>query len=164
MKSVSVVSGGEPSRTVLTVIVALDGTPAAEVALPVAAAEARAHGATLVLVRIVPQPFSPMTRPQHGPTPPVDGLDDGMLEETRQEARNYLEEAGRRLAADLKAEVVCESGDPFTGILAEVRRHPAPMLVMTSHATAARPLGPHSELARRLLTEGLSPTLLVPPA
>jgi nucleotide-binding universal stress UspA family protein len=155
---------GDHAFRVETVIVALDGSEAAEVALPAAVGEARAHGAPLVLIRVIPVPTLPAAQPSHGPTPPHDEPDADEVASHEQSVRSYLTAIVRRMAPDLKTELICQSGDPYTSILAEVRRHPAPLLVMTSHATAILPLGSHSELARRLQAEGVAPLLLIPPA
>ena len=146
-----------------TVVVPLDGSPAAEVAVAVAAMEAVRHAALLVLLRIVAHPELPAGAPSHGPAPAEPAPPTGDLVAAAPTADAYLRRVVERFALPPESACVVRAGDPFAQIVAEVRARPRPVIVLTTKATAVRPLGTHSELARRLLAAGVAPVLAVPP-
>jgi nucleotide-binding universal stress UspA family protein len=117
-----------------TVLVPLDGTPGAAVALATAVGLARAANARLVLVRVsVPPPIS-----IHDPTL---GLDTGLLidpmwaEDARRATETYVVGMASRLEqAGLVAEGLALSALPAAGIVAAANQVDADFIVMSSHA------------------------------
>ena len=84
-----------------TVIVPLDGSPHAELAIPYAVDEARRHQAKLVLIHVIPRPepcMSPVRR--SGPVPwqgewPFEDLDSA-----KRNAQAYLQDVVTRFGLD----------------------------------------------------------------
>lgn len=128
------------ARTELPLVVALDGTPLAETALPVAEALARVLGLYIVLVRAVEQP------------------------KQEAEALQYL----LRIQAGLDQRGVpavskTATGDPLSVIESAWRESAGGLIVMTSRGR----LGPHGtffgSLAARMLEEVEAPALVLRP-
>src|SRR5687767_11427521 len=101
------------------VLVALDGSPAAEVIVPevplIAGTEVE-----VVLLHVVP-----------APTPPV-GLSPVAAARPRVEVEGYLEDVRKRFPS-LRARARVEHGDPVEGILAAARAEGCDGIAMTTH-------------------------------
>jgi hypothetical protein len=149
-----------------TIIVPLDGSIHAEVALPFAIEESGRHAARLVLVRVLPRPEpAVVTRNHGGPVPviPAWPLGEVAIDECR--SIDYLRDVCRRFDLGIDARLVVAVGDPGARLLAETRLHPRPLVVLATGD--ADPRSPLSGLARRLLTSDTVPVLAVrhpPPA
>jgi nucleotide-binding universal stress UspA family protein len=120
-----------------TILVPLDGTPLAELALPAAARLARAMGGRCVLIRAA-------------------------VGEQREPAEGYL----RAIQANLRhqgvwATTVAAVGDPVTEILAEGRRRGADLIVMATHARSGVDRWLAGSVAEGLLQRTPVPLLLV---
>ena len=114
-----------------TVIVPLDGTPHAEAALPYAIDEARRHGATLVLMHVIPRPEPcPSTVRRSGPLPQQVALPAQEITAAEQEASVYLQEIVTRYALDQGTRLCAAAGDPGVRVAAEAARHARPLVVM----------------------------------
>ena len=146
---------------ILTVVAPLDGSDKAERVMPAAIEESLLHGAPLVLLHVVPFAETPPGPRTAGPegmcaaTPPVE------IEDDCGRADRYLREVLERRGVQ-GGEVVVRYGDPVSQIAAELRRWPRPLAVLASYATAVLPVGPHSEIARRLMALNEFHVLTVP--
>jgi nucleotide-binding universal stress UspA family protein len=145
-----------------TVIVPLDGSAHAEVALAYGVGEARRHDARLVLMRVIPFPEPWVRLDSHGgPAPLPMAWPPTELAAAKRQATAYLHEVRRRYGLGGDVSLVVAVGEPAKQLLAEVRRRPTPLLVLTTGETA-----PHhqlSDVVHELLTAGTVPVLGVRP-
>jgi nucleotide-binding universal stress UspA family protein len=119
-----------------TVLVPLDGSPAAEMALPTARGLATALGAQVNLLRVVRRPV---------------GLLDGHAAAIR-EAASYLDGLARELSAsNLRVRTQVRSGDVAEAILAEIGEARVDLVVMATRG--------HSGLVRAVLGSTASEVL-----
>jgi nucleotide-binding universal stress UspA family protein len=144
-----------------TIIVPLDASLHAEAALSFAADEARRHGATLVLLHVIPRPEPPVPSARvqlGGPCvrhPRCPSRDVAVAEA----ACGYLDGVvGRhRLPPGTVTRVVM--GEPAKRMIAEAEAWPDALLVMTTCDCASHPRAPLSEVARQALHSGKVPVL-----
>lgn len=145
-----------------TVIVPLNGSAAAEAAIPYAIDQASHHGATLVLVRVIARPELPVALPRlGGPMPhmPIWPADELATDDMK--ARAYLDGVRRRFRLPVGSEVVITVGDPYQRLVAEIQQRPEPMVVAAA-AGGARPAHPEPDgMANRILRAGIAPILVV---
>lgn len=149
-----------------SVIVPLDGSEAAESAVPVAQAEAGGHHAQLVLMRVVPWPEPPSFPRRHGglqvahPAPP-----DPAIGAARREAMDYLHGLVARFNLALTTHRLVLVGDPYLRMAAEIARRPGSVVVVAREngPLVDTPLG---SAVQRILHHGLAPVMTVcpPPA
>jgi len=143
-----------------TVIVPLDGSPHAEFAIPFAIDEARRHGATLLLIHVIPRPEPcTVTNRRSGPLPwqgewPFEDLDTA-----RRDARAYLQNVVTRFALDPKSAVRVEVGDPAVRVAAAARGQPGPLVVMLTGDCTREACPPLSLVASYLMIAGAVPVL-----
>ncbi len=126
--------GKEPHTPGLTrLLLPLDGTPDAEVALPLAARIATATGGTLTLLLVVPTTGTlsgaMSTIARFSPT-----VTDQLLDSAGKDATEYLQ----TILAGLQEEGVSvqarvERGDPVAVLVDAAKRLPADIIVMASH-------------------------------
>ena len=136
-------------------LVPLDGSAAAELALPVACGLARRLRTPVTLVHVVER-AAPET--VHGQ--PHLGTADA--------ARAYLADRARSAFPD-DVTVECQvhdgsAGDVPRGILASVKAHTSTLIVMCPHGRRGLPVLLRSEVAQRIVADGGTPVLLVPPS
>lgn len=144
-----------------TVIVPLDGSAHAEVALPFAIDQTGRHGARLLLVRVLPRPEPCIaTRNHGGPAPVIPHWPPHELAIAERRSITYLRDVCRRFGLGTDTRLVVAVGDPGARLLAEARMHPRPLVVLATDG-AADPRSPLSGLARRLLTSDAVPVLAV---
>jgi nucleotide-binding universal stress UspA family protein len=127
-------------------LVPLDGTAQSAVALPLARTIARATGAAVILVQVVP--------------PEMAGV--GAATRT---ARKILPNVAYELGAgDLRvAAVVREATAPAETILEEVRERSADLVIMATHGRGGVARALHGSVAQRVLAESPVPVLLLRP-
>src|SRR6187401_1279600 len=104
---------GKDTSMFATIIVPLDGSIQAEVALPFAIEESGRHAARLVLVRVLPRPEPAVaTRNHGGPVPviPAWPLGEVAIDERRSIA--YLRDVCRRFDLGIDTRLVVAVGDP----------------------------------------------------
>ena len=145
-----------------TVIVPLNGSASAEAAVPYAVDQASRQGATIVLVRVIARPeLSPSFPRRGGPRPhaPIWPADELAAEE--RQAYIYLEGVARRFHLPAGSEAVVPVGDPLLRLVAEIRRRPAPMVIVTAAEVAGSAYPAPGGMAHRLLLAGLAPILVV---
>jgi nucleotide-binding universal stress UspA family protein len=139
------VPGGSGPASYRTILVALDGSPLAERALPFARAVARGAGARLVLVRAVP----PATV---APAPGSAG----------DEAAAYLERIALLVTGHGAVEVAVPAGEPAAAILAHGRARGADLLVLATHGRSGLGRWLYGSVADAVLRHAETPVLLVP--
>ena len=138
-----------------TVIVPLNGSPHAEMAIPFAAEEVRHHHAALVLMHVVPRPEPCASRVRRsGPAPVEAAWPTAETTTAEQAARRYLGDVRDRFALPLETDLEIEVGDPTARLLGEVARYRHPLVVMTTGDASGDVVPPLSEVVRRLLVAG----------
>ncbi|MDF3042591.1 MAG: usp21 [Thermomicrobiales bacterium] len=143
-----------------TVIVPLDGSPHAELAIPYAVDEARRHQAKLVLIHVIPRPepcMSPVRR--SGPVPwqgewPFEDLDSA-----KRNAEAYLRDVVNHFGLDPGTTLSVAVGDPGVRVAAEAMRHERPLVVMLTGDRTRDASPPLSLVTRYLLIAGAVPVL-----
>jgi nucleotide-binding universal stress UspA family protein len=111
------------------ILVPLDGSTRAEVALPVAARLAQAAGGTVVLLRVV-NPLSELAAYY----PPFDAELGKMLDAEVMTAQTYLENLVQRESlTTVRTEIAVPYGEVATLILAEAAARRIDLIVMCSH-------------------------------
>ncbi len=133
-----------------TILVPLDGSEVAELALPVATNLARAGGARLVLVRVVW-------------TPGVPGIGPGeAIFNAWSEADAYLIGVAKQLAASgVSVERRVRYEHPVEGILAETAAEHADLLVMCTHGRTGLARLLYGSVAAGVVHSSSVPVLLV---
>lgn len=148
-----------------TVIVPLDGTAGAELAVPFAVDEARLHGASLVLIRVIPRPEPcSMTVRKSGPLAWQGEWPFEDLEPAKREALQYLQAIVTRFALDPTTELRVAIGDPGVQVTTEARRHSSPLVVMMTGDCTRESCPPLSLGASYLMIAGSVPVLGLRPA
>ena len=145
-----------------TVIVPLDGSPHAEVALPYAIEEAGRHGATIVLIHVIPRP-EPCTSPvrRSGPLPWQGEWPFDELEGAKRKADAYLRGVVARYGLAPDTPLCVAVGDPGVRVAAEAARRPRPLVVMLSGDRTRDAHPPLSLVTSRLLVAGAVPVLSI---
>jgi nucleotide-binding universal stress UspA family protein/mannose-6-phosphate isomerase-like protein (cupin superfamily) len=115
------------------ILVPLDGTPDAERAIPAARALARATGAELHLVRVVPT-VSTVRGPASAAATFTPTATAALLDAEQQSAHEYLLAIGRRLAADSNVAVQVRRGDVADELAKAVEELGADLIVLSTHA------------------------------
>jgi nucleotide-binding universal stress UspA family protein len=147
------VPAGSGPATYRTVLVALDGSPLAERALPFARAIARGARARLVLVRAVP--LSPAA-----PGPGSAGA--AQRARARGEAAAYLERIAPLVTGHGAVEAAVLEGEPAAAILAHGRARGADLLVLATHGRSGLGRWLYGSVADAVLRQAATPVLLVP--
>jgi nucleotide-binding universal stress UspA family protein/predicted transcriptional regulator len=125
--------------------VGLDGSPAAEAALPLAGELASATGATLYLVRVEPVPSSPQ-------------------EDTTASARAYLMQAREQLPQSVSVETVVLQGDPAESLEELVVRERIDLMLMATRGRGGLRRLLLGSTAEALVRAGVPTLLLRTPA
>src|SRR4051794_26259622 len=155
-------AGSEPRQATLRhLLLPLDGTADAEVALPLAEQLARATGATMHLVLVVPTVgslsgamssiarFSPKVTAE-------------LLESAGSDAVVYLDGLAHRLrAAGITVETSIARDDPATAILEAAKRARADLIVMASHGRAGMGGAWAGSVSNKVLARSPGPFLLI---
>jgi nucleotide-binding universal stress UspA family protein len=143
-----------------TVIVPLDGSPHAELAIPYAVDEAWRHQAKLVLIHVIPRPepcMSPVRR--SGPLPWQGEWPVEELETAKQNAEAYLEGVVARFGLDPRTRLCVAVGDPGVRVAAEAMNHKRPLVVMLTGDRTRDASPPLSLVTCYLLIAGAVPVL-----
>ncbi len=154
-------AAGLPSFSLRRLLVPLDGTPASQAALPIAALLARAYEADLWLLRIVPTLATVsgerVSTALLVPTATAASLD---LEES--EARRSLEGLAATLRAQgLRASASVGRGNPSQGVLDGAAQAGVDMIVIATHARTGIDAVVSGSVASRIAARFTRPLLLV---
>jgi nucleotide-binding universal stress UspA family protein len=148
-------TAGRHDGTIRRILLPLDGSPRAEVALEEAARLARAFGAVLNLVQVVQWAAALVgTSTEFYAT---GGLDQG-LESAAQE---YLAGVRRRLPADVTVEAQVLRGDAAGGILDHAAATGADLVVMSTHGRSGIARWELGSVADRIVRSSHLPVLLL---
>jgi nucleotide-binding universal stress UspA family protein len=156
--------GADP--TYRRLLVPLDGSAEAELALPQAVTHARAFGATLHLIRVVSTmeavPPLAVELPVEGGLPALGALsDDGAASEVIG-ATIYLDDVAQRLRDEgLSVDAVVRQGGAAATILAEAEDTGADLLVIAAHVRAGLARLVLGDVADELLRRAPCPILYV---
>jgi nucleotide-binding universal stress UspA family protein len=134
-------------------LVTLDGSALGEKAVPHAVALARAFGATLDLLRVVPLAL---------PEGPSDAGAVSALAQEADEAAGYLGSLrGELAAAGLDCRTSVRSGDVADEILRHAEEIEADLIVMSTHGRSGLGRWVYGSVADRVLRQAETPVLLV---
>ena len=154
--------GGAPPFALRRMVVPLDGNPEHAVALPLAAALARAFGATLHLTAVVPTRAT-LAGEQAAAGQLLPGATAEMLEVQRDEVEAYLVAAAGLLAAEgLAVESEVGRGDPATVIHEIAVRTGADLVVLASHGRVGLEAFLAGSVASTVVRQATTPLLVVP--
>jgi nucleotide-binding universal stress UspA family protein len=143
-----------------TIIVPLDGTEAAEAAVPYAAEEAHHHGAQLVLLQVITQPEL-SREARGGPLPIVYVYPEEERDCRHNLSRRYLCSVVDRYQLEMKTIISIDIGDPYLRLKAAIARYPAPLVVMAVPAPSRDRTSVLAESLAGLLREAPAPMLVV---
>jgi nucleotide-binding universal stress UspA family protein len=142
------------------ILVPLDGSDLAELALPHARELAHRLQARVWLIRVVPPVFQPVLPP---PAMAID-LAASALAQTERLAEEYLEQVRAQLAADgLTVHSLVARGDPATEVLAAARDVQARLIAMATHGRSGLARWVLGSVAAKVLSAASIPVLLVRP-
>jgi nucleotide-binding universal stress UspA family protein len=150
-----VAATGQDRVPIRSMMVPLDGSPTAEVALKPAKQLAQALEASLTLVRAVP-----WAADRYVYLPPYP-YSEGMEAELENAGRAYLERVRRD--ADMEMDIAVVRGQPADALLTYVAEHGVDVVVMTTHARSGLARLALGSTADRML-HGKAPVLLIPPS
>jgi len=142
------------------IVVPLDGTEHAELALPVAARIARATGGSLLLVRVV---LPPVEYGTYGFSQTII-VDPTLYEVSLDEATTYLSEVLSRnqsLLAGIKTETEGISGATSPTIFQEVRLYHADLVVLCSRGETGLKRWVFSSMAQQAVRHSPTPVLVL---
>jgi nucleotide-binding universal stress UspA family protein len=141
------------------ILVPLDGSKLAEVALPHAVAQAKLGGGTLVLLRAI-LPLTAAVIAEGAAY--IDW--DRIRADLEAEARAYLEGLRARLAAEgLNVVVDYREGAPADVIIEAEERHGIDLVVMATHGRSGLGRWVIGSVADRVVRAGKAPVLLIRP-
>lgn len=156
------IGGSEPRPPTLNdILLPLDGTPDAEVALPLAEALARATGATMHLVLVVPTVGS-LSGAMSSVARFSPNVTAELLESAESDAVPYLDALANRLkAAGVPVETSIARDDPANAILEQAKRVHADLIVMASHGRAGMGGAWAGSVSNKVLARSPGPFLLI---
>lgn len=140
-----------------TILLALDGSPLAEKAIPHAVAMAKKFDAQLMLLRVV----SPAAAAD-GVTVAVPQLYDELIRAMEQAASGYVQSEARDLRdQQVKASGICRTGNPAAVILDVATEFKADVIVLTTHGRSGLGRWVFGSIAEKVLRAATVPILLV---
>lgn len=155
-------AGKEPRPPTLDqILLPLDGTQNAEVALPLAEALARATGATMHLILVVPTVGS-LSGAMSSIARFSPNVTAELLESAGNDAVSYLNTLASRLkAAGMSVETSIARDDPADAILEQAKRVHADLIVMASHGRAGMGGAWAGSVSNKVLARAPGPFLLI---
>ncbi len=151
----------KPQYTCTKILLPLDGTPHHEPALPVAQEIARAFGAEIRLVNVVPT-VSTLSAERAGAGMLLPNAMAEILELAQRGAVEYLQQVMKKLQAEgvpVSAEVA--RGEPAPVILDAQKRAGADLVVLATHGHSAVEAFWSGSVTPRVLSQSPAPVLLV---
>ncbi len=141
--------------------VPLDGTPEAEVALPLVVEIARERGSTIHLTLVVPTRDT-VSGSMGGAARFSPTATAVFLTQTAQDAEGYLNEKVAQLRiAGVAVQAEVQRGDPATGVLAAAKRIPADLTAVASHGRSGLEGAWMGSVGNTVLARAAGPFLLV---
>jgi nucleotide-binding universal stress UspA family protein len=155
-------AGTEPRLpTFNDILLPLDGTPGAEIALPLAEQLARATGGTMHLALVVPTVGS-LSGAMSSVARFSPKVTAELLESAESDAVVYLDTLANRLrAAGIPVETSIAREDPATAILDLAKRVHADLIVMASHGRAGMGGAWAGSVSNKVLARSPGPFLLI---
>ncbi|MBI5878388.1 MAG: universal stress protein [Chloroflexi bacterium] len=148
---------GAAPRALAQIVLPLDGEAVHETAVPVAAALARAFGAAIHLIAVVPTSET-LSGPEASTGAIMPNAMRAMLEFAQQGSADYLQKVRATLPASATIEVA--RGDPAKGIIAAAERVHADLIVMATHGRMGLNAFWSASIAPKVLT-GYAGSLLL---
>jgi len=140
-------------------VVPLDGSSHAESVLPLATRLARAHGAEIVLVHVVPEPELTEVGPVEKE---AFDLRDQLIERNKQVGERYLERTRTGLGDDITVRTLLVSGgDVRTRLVQAATEQGTDLVLFAAHGRSRRPDVPFGSVAAHLITHAGVPLLIV---
>jgi nucleotide-binding universal stress UspA family protein len=159
-RSVSIPDGR--SAMFRTILVPLNGTTTAEIAVPYAIDQARRHDAQLVLLRVVPRPELPRNLvARGGPMPVAYACADMELECLYSQARRYLLSLVERYRLGSDTVISIAIGDPYLRLKAAIAQYVAPLVVVASTEPNSTYPSALTDSVARTIRDGEVPILVV---
>jgi nucleotide-binding universal stress UspA family protein len=145
------------------IVVPLDGSRLAEMALPHAIAVARAKSYGITLLQVAPHPV--YENPLTWSFAPSAGVFEGWEEEIKSESE-YLQAVGAYLRKEgLNIEVKLLEDDPATGLVTYAGHHPEiALIVMSTHGRSGLTRWIFGSVAEKVLHASPVPLMLIRPA
>jgi nucleotide-binding universal stress UspA family protein len=142
------------------ILVPLDGSSRAEGALPAASSLARAHGAELVLLHVVPMPDRSCPCP---PEKDERDLEQRLVDRNTRAANVYLENVRKHLADDsVQARtLVIVDGDVRDEIVRRITADHIDLIVLSGHGRGGRAELPFGSVASFVLEHAIVPLLVI---
>jgi nucleotide-binding universal stress UspA family protein len=141
------------------ILVPLDGSPRAESALPVAVEIARAHGAALILVHVVPRPELVCAAPLAAEDLE---LERRVIERNERVALAYLDQLRTRLAASgLAVRPLLLRDGVRSRLVRAIEQEDADLVVVSAHGRSGRMDAPCGGVAAHLIEHLTTPLLLL---
>ena len=139
------------------ILVPLDGSKLAELALADAFSLAQLNGAEVVLLQVI-SPFDYVI----GDTQPMVVFADELVKARQEAALHYLEEVtAREECRNLKVHLVIEIGSPAETIIDYAHREPIDLIVMATHGRSGLGRWVYGSVADKVLRGADVPVLLV---
>ncbi|MFQ5946213.1 MAG: universal stress protein [Anaerolineae bacterium] len=147
-----------PERTIRRILVPLDGSELAEMALEPAKSMAKEMGAEILLVRAV----APLSETEVAALYTGWGSADEVYSRRQTAATQYLGRVQRDLKAEgLKGATFVDEGHPAQVIVETEASHEADMVVMSTHGRSGVARWVYGSVADKVLRRAQSPLLLV---
>jgi len=143
------------------ILVPLDGSETAEIALPAAAEVARAWRATVVLTWVVPTVVT-MSGERAAAALLMPTAAAAMLDDEAEQAKTYLGQIGARLSAQgVSTSMVVVRGDPVREVLDAVVTHAVDLIVIATHGRSGVDAVWAGSVASRIVAASTRPILLI---
>lgn len=149
-----------------SIMVPLDGSETAETALPAASTLARAFGAAVLLMWVVPTVVT-VSGERAAAAMLLPTAAAALLDAEAAQAATYLGRIGTRLLADgVATSIVVDRGEPVRVLLDTVVRRATDLIIMATHGRSGVGAVWAGSVASRIISHSTRPVLLVriPPA
>jgi nucleotide-binding universal stress UspA family protein len=138
----------------------LDGSELSEVAIPLATTVARAQGAEVTLVRVVPPLTAALAQTEGEGYMPPETYDE-IMQSMQDEAATYLAGTAKRLEGDgIAVKAVWREGSPGSTLLDVEEELRPDLVVMATHGRTGLIRFALGGIADRMVREGTAPVLL----
>ena len=138
------------------ILVPLDGSKTAERVLPIVAAEARLHGATVILLRAI--------APLRQSLIMVPSVVDNVYQQIEDIARDYLESVAEKLRGDgLEIETITKINPPAQCILDTAVEQGCDLAIISTHGETDSPRWRFGSVANKVVKAQSDITMMVVP-